>query len=352
MAEQALGILSAKHKKLISVLELIRIEEYIPNRSFAMGRPKRDRRAMARAFVAKVIFRLEFTRDLVMMLKQDPSLRVICGWDRPCDIPSEAKFSRVFLEFAINRLAEKVHQCVIKENYEGDIVGHVTKDSTPIEAREKCLKKPSQQKKLTGKKSRKPGELNRREKQLLETDLDKMISTLPTMCDKGLKKSAQGYTKLWKGYKLHVAIDDHCVPLTAIITSASLNDCEAAIPLGAKCNKVVRNFYDLMDAAYDHPEIKQHSVSLGHVPLIDKCPQSPAAKREKEAEKKRRRLINFQTAEDVRYQNRMKSERFNAMYKDYYGGAALKYRGHVKVSSEVMFGLLALTGSLLINLIQ
>ena len=29
------------------------------------------------------------------------------------------------------------------------------------------------------------------------------------------------------------------------------------------------NLYDLMDAAYDAEAIRQHSRSLGHVPLID-----------------------------------------------------------------------------------
>ena len=52
------------------------------------------------------------------------------------------------------------------------------------------------------------------------------------LIDKGMKKSAQGYTTIWKGYKVHAAVDDDCIPLAVIITSASLNDCEVAIPLG------------------------------------------------------------------------------------------------------------------------
>ena len=268
----------------------------------------------------------------------------------PEDVPSEAKFSRVFDEFARKSLADKVHQALVRECFDDRVVGHVTKDSTPLEAREKCVKKAARKKK-TGKRHRKRGELNRRQKQLLEPDVNKMIQDLPTACDKGMKRSAQGYTMIWKGYKLHVAIEDNCIPLAAIITSASLNDCEAAIPLGAKCHALAANFYDLMDAAYDHPEIKEHSTLLGHVPIIDKCPKTPAEKHEKEAEKQRRRVLNFKTAEDVRYQNRLKSERFNAMYKDHYGGRTIRYRGCLKVSSEVMFGLLALTGSLLINLV-
>lgn len=353
MAEQSLGLLSDKHKKLISILELIRIEEHIPSRWFCMGRPRKDRHAMARAFIAKVIFRIQFTCDLIALLQNDPQLSAICGWASVSDVPSEAKFSRVFHEFASTGLAEKAHQSLIKESYKGQIVGHVTKDTTPIEARERFIKKPPvKERKLEYKRRRRSGELNRRQKQLQETDVDKMVSDLPCQCDKGMKKSSQGYAMIWKGYKLHVATDDECIPLTAVVTSASLNDCDAAIPLAIKCSKLVTNFYDLMDAAYDHPEIAEHSASLGHVPIIDKRPTSTAAKHEKAAEKKRRKLINFQTAEEKRYRNRMKSERFNALYKDYYGGRTIRYRGGLKVGSAVMFGILTLTGSLLINLVQ
>ena len=95
-----------------------------------------------------------------------------------------------------------------------------------------------------------------------------MLELLPTECDKGMKKCSLGYTTIWKGYKLHAAVDDHCIPLAVIVTSASLNNCEAAIPLAVKSHRVVTNLYDLMGAAYDHPEIKEHSVKLGHVPVM------------------------------------------------------------------------------------
>ena len=37
------------------------------------------------------------------------------------------------------------------------------------------------------------------------------------------------------------------------------------------------NLYDLMDAAYDAEPIRQHSRSLGHVPLIDTNPRRDKA---------------------------------------------------------------------------
>jgi len=41
---------------------------------------------------------MQTTRDLIdRCLKNDRTLRVLCGWRYKSDIPSESKFSRVFL---------------------------------------------------------------------------------------------------------------------------------------------------------------------------------------------------------------------------------------------------------------
>lgn len=354
--EKDLGELSSDHKKLVAILELVRIEEFIPCGRFTNGRPSKDRSAIARAFIAKIVFKLPYTKNLLKELKNDKQLKNICGWESLARLPSESKLSRAFNEFSKLCLPEKVHQALIKEVYKDQIVGHVVKDSMPLVAREKYLRKGSAHDRNKVKrekyKNKKLGVLTRRQKQLKESNVKRLEEELPTACDKGMKKSAQGYTEIWKGYKLHAAVDDHCVPLAVIITSASLNDCEAAIPLAAKSNLVARNFYDLMDAAYSHPEIKEHSISLGHIPLIDTCPHNRPQKIEKEAEKNRKKILNFKTAEDKRYAERFSKERFNAMYKDFYGGRTLFYKGHSKVSCHVMFGVLTLAASTIINLIQ
>jgi len=356
MLESNLGELSADLKNLAAILELVRIEEWIPSTYWNSGRQPKDRHSIARAFIAKIFFKFSHTKQLIHALKTDKQLRVICGWNPWSTIPSKSKFSRVFKEFAKFSLPEKAHQALIKEAYKGHIICHVVKDSVPLEAREKPLKKPSiaVRKKIKSQRQsrQRRGELNRRQKQLIEKDVGVQISELPTACDKGMKKSAHGYTKIWKGYKLHAAVDDHCIPLAAIVTSASLHDCEVAIPLAKKSHQVAFNFYDLMDAAYDHPEIREHSISLGHVPIIDFSPCNKAQKDEKEAEKERKRLLHFKTAEDKRYKERLPKERFNALYKDYCGGKNIFYKGHSKVTCHVMFGILTFTASTLIRLIQ
>jgi len=355
--EQDLGELSAEHKALISILELIRIEEFIQCTKFNNGRPPKDRCKIARAYIAKLVFKLPYTKQLVKQLKIDKQLRVICGWEAFQKIPSESKFSRVFQEFATTSLPEKVHHALIKNVYKDKIVCHQVVDSTPIEAREKHLKKDSAiiRKRLKDKirlQTKRDGKPNRRQRQADEKNLAVILDELPKVCDKGMKKGAQGYTMIWKGYKLHATVDDNCVPLATIITSASLNDCEVAIPLLKKSSQVAVNLYDLMDAAYDHPEIKAFSYSIGHVPIIDKCPHNPAQKNEKMAEKERKKILNFQTAEDKRYKSRFSKERFNALFKDFHGGRTIFFRGHAKISCHVMFGVLVCAASTLISIIQ
>lgn len=354
--EQEIGDLSFLHKKLAAILELVRIEEFIPSSRFVNGRPPKDLIAIARANIAKIVFKIPYTKDLIRCLKNDKQLQQLCGFDIYKPLPSPSKFSRAFNKFAKKSLPETVHQSLINEIYKEDLLLHVIIDSTPIKAREKEIKKDLDKRERKRKRQRESyraksrGELNRRQKQLIE-DNEKSLQELPKFCDKGMKKSSQGYTEIWKGYKLHVAINDDCVPLAGILTSASLNDCEAAIPLIRKSHQSALNLYNLMDAAYDHPEIREAVVSSGRVPIIDQCPHGPKQKEEKNAESDRKKHLNFETAEDKRYKERLPKERFNALYKDFHGGRYIFFKGYEKISCHVMFGLLTLTASTLLNLI-
>ena len=57
-----------------------------------------------------------------------------------------------------------------------------------------------------------------------------------------------------------------------------------------------------MDAAYDAEPIRQHSRSLGHVPLIDTNPRRDKTLAEElRTEARRLKNLGFQLAEQVRY---------------------------------------------------
>ena len=60
--EEELGELTAKQQKLVSVLEIIRIEDAVFY-EYRTGRHKADRKAIARAFVAKAIYNMSMTRE-------------------------------------------------------------------------------------------------------------------------------------------------------------------------------------------------------------------------------------------------------------------------------------------------
>ncbi len=357
MLEKDLGSLSEEHKKLAAVLELLRVEQFVPCTRFWKGRPPKNRSQIARALIAKIIFKIPHTKQLIELLKSDIQLRVLCGWEKHSRIPDKSVFSRVFAEFAQINLPERVHQSLISQVYRDKMVGHLTKDSTPIIAREKAPRRERMSRKerkyLKSKElanAKKKG-VSRKQKQLSQK-LEEMEAELPKGCTIGAKQGTTGYKLVWNGYKLHSAVDDNCVPIANILTSASLNDSEAAIPLAVKSSRLVKNFYDLMDSAYDAEEIKQHSLSLGHVPIIDQRPRSKKQKAEKEAEEKRQRMVNIYTPEAIRYRERFPKERFNATFKDYYGGKNIYFRGHAKVFCHLMFGILGITATMLLKLSQ
>lgn len=354
--EEEHGSVSSQHKKLISILELIRIESYLPDLRGCVGRPRKQRAALARSFVAKITLKLPFTAQLRDYLLSDKQLRRICGWEN-LQIPSESTFSRAFEEFAESNLPEVVHRELIQAIYKESYVGHLTRDSVPIEAREKVAKKPKKPKKKLRKSGRlkkgemrEPKELTRVEKQFSGTmTLEEMIRDLPKQCDIGTKKSPKGFALTWKGYKLHTAIDDHCIPVATILSSASMHDSQAAIPLGIKADRVVKNFYDLMDAAYDTKEIHLYSKSLGRVPIIGQ--RGVRTKSEAvQAEKKARAVLRWEPAESIRYKKRAPAERFNALLKENYMGTSIRYRKYSKVACHVMLSVLVLAADLLLRI--
>ncbi len=67
----------------------------------------KDREEMARSFIAKSVYNMQTTRDLIDRLKLDRTLRVLYGWRYAKDIPSGSKFSRVFDELSELRIAQR-----------------------------------------------------------------------------------------------------------------------------------------------------------------------------------------------------------------------------------------------------
>lgn len=102
-----------------------------------VGRPPQDRVALARAFVAKAVLDLPTTEALIDRLQADQALRRICGFERCHAIPDASRFSRVFAEFTAWALPARVHEALIRAQLGDQLIGHIARDSTEIEAREK-----------------------------------------------------------------------------------------------------------------------------------------------------------------------------------------------------------------------
>ncbi len=260
--------LSDRLKLFITVLDFAQVENFVWHWHGLPGRPQKDRQALARAFVAKPVFKIGQTNMLIERLKVDKSLRRLCGWTFAFQIPSESTFSRAFGEFAQSALPVKMHTALIVATHKDRLVGHVSRDSTAIRAREKPIIKEKEEKPKARRGRPKKGEERPKKKRRLERqqnmNLPEMLADLPTDCNVGTKRNAKGYKETWIGYKLHMDIADGGIPISCVLTSASLHDSQAAIPLAEMTAGRTTSLYDLMDAAYDTPEIKQHSRSLGH----------------------------------------------------------------------------------------
>src|SRR4051794_12212442 len=253
------GPLTAHHRQFVSVLGLARIETFLPSWYGLVGRPPAERAALARSFIAKAVFNLPTTRLLIDMLAADKTLRRLCGWQRAGEVPSESTFSRAFAAFADSALPSRLHDALIEETHADRLVGHIARDSTAIEAREKPVtsaepKPPAPAKRKRGRP--RTGEARsieppRRIERQRGMTVPAMLQDLPRHCDVGTKRNAKGHQESWIGYKLHIDTADGAIPLSCVLTAASVHDSQVAIPLATMTAAKVTNLYDLMDSAYD-----------------------------------------------------------------------------------------------------
>jgi hypothetical protein len=358
------GELSPQMKLLTAVIAMMPLERLLSARRAATGRPARDRAALSVAFVAKAVLNLPTTRDLMNRLKVDEPLRQLCGWSTARALPHESKFSRAFAEFAATELPQQLHAEVISATQAQRIIGHIARDSTAIAAREhfpetakqKAAKKRSEKAAKKGSRGgRKKGSRGgfpkakasargTRIEQQRRQKLDRMLKELPRECGIGVKTSSQGIQKYWRGYKLHLDVADGQLPISAVLTSASLHDSQVAIPLMTLTSQRVTHLYELMDSAYDAEAIHQHSRQLNHVPII-----APHARRATRKSSQLPKVFpdkpapQLTWAQQDRYKTRTMVERVNARLKDEFGASHIRVRGAAKVMTHLMFGVLALT---------
>jgi hypothetical protein len=336
LAEE-LGPLTDKDNQFVEVMALLPLGPFLEAyRWGGEGRPPHERAWLVHAFIAKAVYEFPTTRALLEALKARPTLRRLCGWECLGDLPHESAFSRSFAAFAQDELPQKLHAAMIDRQRGRRLAGHVSRDSTAIEACEKPAPKEPVPPKAPAKRGRPakgeerpPPPPKRLDLQPTRT-LAQNLADLPTACAIGCKRNSKGHQECWMGYKLHLDTLDGDIPVSALLTSASVNDSQVAIPLSQMTAQRTTSLYDLMDSAYDAPQIHAFSRALGHVPIIDPHPR-------------RGEKIPLDPAQAQRFKQRSSSERVNSLLKERYGGRWVRVRGAKKVMAHLMFGLIALT---------
>ena len=400
LLEVELGELSEPAKRLVATLEMIPLARFVPSSRGWVGRPPKDRLAIANAFVAKAVYGFGLTTQLLEALDSDAQLRRICGWEEAWQVPKEWTFARAFAEFARMELPQFVHETLIRETQRERLIGNIARDSTAIEARERFPEPaspatpkpkvprsaqaaplfpaepstpaapaetapaattetpaPAAPKAKPGKrgphkrwKGGKPKTAPRDDTRIQKQrtmKLPEMLADLPKACNIGVKTSASGFTQSWRGYKLHWDVADGQIPISAILTSASVHDSQVALPLIATTTQRVTYCYDLMDSAYDAQGIKDYSREKNHVPIVDPANRG---RRTKSVIAPGAPLRELSWAEAEHYKERTMVERVNGRLKDEFGGRTIRVRGAVKVMAHLMFGVLALTVDQLLRL--
>ncbi len=349
--ELRLEELSAKEQKLIKILDFAEIEKYITVVSIT-NTPK-DREQIARAFIAKSVYNLQTTRDLIDRLHIDRTLRMLCGWRYSNGIPSESKFSRVFKELSDLQIAQKTHERFVKEYLSQKIFYYNATDATKIPLRQKAVKIEKVQ--IPKHKAGRPKKGETREvirPKILEQQKDmktvkEMLTLVSTECGVGIKQNSKGNREVWIGGKLHISVVDGDIPITAIYSGANVHDSSVALPLIQETTKKVNYFYDLQDAGYDADIIREFSIKYNHRPIIDINPKNSQVLKDKieliEHEQKTFKYLNQHLSLDKEHYNqRSMVERVNKYLKDDFGCDKIYYQGATKVASVLAFGILSI----------
>ena len=348
------------HQRIVHTLDWLDMERLLGYAGPRVGAPERSRVALAHAFVAKAVLGFERTTQLRSRLAVDTVLRRLLGFESNRPLPSEATFSRAFAEFARLGLPAKAHEALIRQHLGASMIGHIARDATAICAREraqysaaetaafnaakaakadKALKAPRRRGRPAAgsAKLEKAEPRSRIPAQLLQT-AQEALADLPQLCNKGKKRNAQGHLNTWVGYKLHLDVACCGVPISAALTSASVYDNQASVPLARLSAQRVTSLYTLMDAAYDSEPLRQFERELGHVPIVAINSRG------------RENPPTLGAAEKKRFGERTVVERINSRLKDSFGCASMWVKGHAKVLCHTTFAVLAVSVDALMRL--
>lgn len=235
--------------------------------------------AMVCSLVARLMERIPTVKDLVKRLKHDFIFRLECGFLVSDQIPSEASYSRLVEKLSESNVFEKEKESILLQAIEEGFIDdeNIAIDASHFEARDQAPakeKKPKPEPKKRGRKKKEEKEQydrQKREEELNKTLYEKTIadqldvpfeelqSEMPIEPAWGIKKNSEGKNVFWYGYKAHLAVGTKSqYILQSIMSSGSLNDGKAAIPLLKGVHELPLSIqHGCMDAGYDFVPIYQ-----------------------------------------------------------------------------------------------
>ena len=239
--------------------------------------------AMVYSLIARVVERIVTIKDLVRRLDRDPVFRYDCGFLHSDQIPSEASYSRMITVISESDVIAQVHDGLILLAIDE---GHISEeniaiDATHFEARDSAKASEKKEKSAPKKRGRKPKaereqwlkEKHAEEEALtiyekaivhqLSESVESLFKEAPLDPKWGIKKNSDGKNIFWFGYKGHLAVSAKSQYILAgMMTSGSLNDGKAAIPLLKKIDRDLPALFTagLFDAGYDYEPIYQQLI--------------------------------------------------------------------------------------------
>ncbi|WP_121603749.1 transposase [Virgibacillus sp. Bac332] len=239
--------------------------------------------AMIYSLIARVVERIVTIKDLIRRLKRDPIFRYDCGFLHSDQIPSEASYSRMVTIISESDEMEHIHDELIFLAIDEGHIGeeNIAIDATHFEARDRAHTSDKKERTTPKKRGRKPKaerEQWLKEKQAeeearpiyekeivhqLSESVEVLLNEAPIEPKWGVKKNSDGKNIFWFGYKGHLAVSTKSQYILAgMMTSGSLNDGKAAIPLLKKIDRDLPSLFTagLFDAGYDYEPIYQQLI--------------------------------------------------------------------------------------------
>jgi len=182
--------------------------------------------------------------------------------------------------------------------------------------------------------------------------LEELSADLPKECNVGSKKNSTRVCGNLGG--LHLDVAEGQIPVSCILTSASLHGSQAAIPLAELSAQRITNLYDLMDSAYDAGGGEFGSTTV----VWDTCPSSmptrAGTRHGRQSCKQRKNAAICCTAKPQktcvsRAHHCGKGER--AVEGRVWRARMVGVRGNAKVMCHPMFGIVALTADQILRLV-